>query len=148
MDENGRILQKDIYFLEILKNGKEIEYDSTPAGAVYKISGQNTWYLPQTEYTELKLGDDDGNYIDNNMKNLEENNELVRKFQKLAGIQTENETKPVTAPPKTKPGEKQRPNPLTPPKEVPKKRPAKAISEEQTQEILKKIVQRFKKLHQ
>jgi hypothetical protein len=147
MDENGRVLQKDIYFLELLKNGKEIEYDSTPAGAVYKISGQNTWYLPQTEYTELKLGDDDGNYIDNNMKNLEENNELVRKFQKLAGIQTENETKPVTAPPKIKPGEKKRPNPLTPPKQAPKTKP-KAISEEQTQEILKKIVQRFKKLHQ
>ena len=83
------------------------------------------------------------------MNNLEENNELVRKFQKLAGIQTENETKPVTAPPTTKPGvtpERKR-RTLTPPKEAPKTNP-KAISEEDTQEMIGKIIQRFKKLRQ
>jgi hypothetical protein len=148
IDENGKTIKDNIYTLEIYKNGKEIEYDSTPAGSIYKISGQRTWYLPRTEYDSIKLLDDDGEEIRFDMNNLEENNELVRKFQKLAGIQTENETKPVTAPPTTKPGVTPKRRTLTPPKEAPKKRPAKAISEEQTQEILKKIVQRFKKLHQ
>ena len=148
IDENGKVVKDNIYTLEIYKNGREIEYDSTPAGPIYKISGQRTWYLPQTEYDKLKLLDEDGDEIRFNMNNLEENNELVRKFQKLAGIQTENETKPVVAPPTTKPGVTPKRRTLTPPKEAPKKRPAKAISEEDTQEMIGKIIQRFKKLRQ
>jgi hypothetical protein len=147
IDENGKTIKDNIYTLEIYKNGKEIEYDSTPAGSIYKISGQRTWYLPRTEYDSVKLLDDDGEEIRFDMNNLEENNELVRKFQKLAGIQTENETKPVTAPPTTKPGVTPKRRTLTPPKPAPKTNP-KALSEEDKQEMIGKIVQRFKKLHQ
>ena len=71
----------------------------------------------------IKLLDDDGEEIRFDMNNLEENNELVRKFQKLAGIQTENETKPVTAPPTTKPGVTPKRRTLTPPKPAPKTNP-------------------------
>ena len=147
IDENGKVVKDNIYTLEIYKNGREIEYDSTPAGPIYKISGQRTWYLPQTEYDKLKLLDEDGDEIRFDMNNLEENNELVRKFQKLAGIQTETETKPVVAPPTTKPGVTPKRRTLTPPKEAPKTNP-KAISEEDTQEMIGKIIQRFKKLRQ
>jgi hypothetical protein len=147
IDENGKVAKDNIYTLEIYKNGKEIEYDSTPAGPIYKISGQRTWYLPQSEYDSIKLLDEDGDEIRFDMNNLEENNELVRKFQKLAGIQTENETKPVTAPPTTKPGVTPKRRTLTPPKPAPKTNP-KALSEEDKQEMIGKIVQRFKKFHQ
>lgn len=147
IDENGKVVKDNIYTLEIYKNGREIEYDSTPAGSIYKISGQRTWYLPQTEYDRLKLLDEDGDEIRFDMNNLEENNELVKKFQKLAGIQTENEVKPAVAPPTTKPGVTPKRRTLTPPKPAPKTNP-KALSEEDKQEMIGKIIQRFKKLHQ
>ena len=70
--------------------------------------------------------------------------ELLRKMVREALAEAETETKPITAPPTTKPGKPKPRRPLGNPDVKPNPKAVKAVKAVNEEEMLAKIVDRFK----